>query len=314
AETAARTRASRSDCSVSAIRGHSRGHMDVAITGSTGLIGTALSSSLRSDGHRVRPIVRRSPSGPDELPMDNLDLSDVDAVVHLAGEGIAEKRWDDEQKRKIWDSRRDGTRAVADAVARSDRTTVLLSGSAVGYYGSRGDEILTEDAPAGEGFLADLCIEWEASTGAATGARVVHVRTGIVLTPRGGALSKLLPLFKLGLGGRMGSGKQWMSWITLEDEVRAITHLLTADVAGPVNLTAPNPVTNAELGKTLGRVLHRPSVLPTPAFGPRLLLGRELASSLLFDSQRVLPARLVVSGFAHEHPQLEGALRDMLNR
>lgn len=297
--------------------------MDIAITGSSGLIGSALASSLRSDGHRVRPIVRRAPSGPDEIAFDALrdtawgaaaTLNGIDAVVHLAGEGIAEKRWDDEQKRKIMDSRRDGTRVVAEAVGRSEGTRVLLSASAIGFYGNRGDEILTEDSPAGDGFLADVCVAWEQATEAAKGARVAHLRTGIVLSPRGGALKKLLPLFKLGVGGRMGSGKQWMSWITLEDEVRAITHLLSADVKGPVNLTAPNPATNAALTKTLGRVLHRPTAIPVPSFGPKLLLGKELAASLLNDSQRVMPERLVSSGFAHAHPQLEGALRALLGR
>jgi uncharacterized protein (TIGR01777 family) len=288
--------------------------MDIAITGSSGLIGTALASSLRSDGHRVRPIVRRAASGPDELAMDGLDLRDVDAVVHLAGEGIAEKRWNEAQKRKIRDSRVEGTTAVAQAVARSDRTTVLLSGSAIGFYGNRGDEILTEASPPGTGFLASLCVAWESATSAASGARIAHLRTGIVLTPRGGALRKLLPLFKLGVGGRMGTGKQWMSWITLEDHVRAITHLLTADVEGPVNLTAPNPATNATLSKTLGRVLHRPAVIPTPAFGPKLLLGAELADALLNDSQRVIPQRLVDSGFAFAHPQLESALQSLVGR
>lgn len=287
--------------------------MDVAITGSNGLIGSALAASLRSDGHRVRPVVRRAATGPDELSMEGLDLREVDAVVHLAGEGIGEKRWNDEQKRKIRDSRLEGTGVVAAAVARSERTTVLLSGSAVGYYGSRGDEVLTEASPAGTGFLAELCVDWEHATEVAeVGARVAHLRTGIVLTPQGGALRKLLPLFKLGVGGRMGSGRQWMSWITLDDHVRAVTHLLTADARGPVNLTAPNPATNAELSKTLGRVLHRPAVIPTPSFGPRLLLGRELADALLQDSQRVMPHRLTESGFGFAHPQLEDALRSLV--
>ncbi|MEA3018531.1 MAG: uncharacterized protein QOI47_55, partial [Actinomycetota bacterium] len=283
--------------------------LDIAITGSTGLIGSALAVSLRAGGHRVRPIVRRAAGAPDEISIDHLDLTGVDAVVNLGGEGIADKRWSDEQKHRIIDSRREGTRRIAEAIASTDRKPVLLSGSAIGYYGNRGDEVLTEASGSGSGFLTDVCLAWEAAAQPAidAGARVAFLRTGIVLAPHGGALGKLLPLFKLGLGGRMGSGRQWMSWITLDDEVAAITHLLTAEVSGPVNLTAPNPVTNAELGKTLGRVLHRPSVLPTPAFGPRLLLGRELAASLLFDSQRVVPARLVESGFAHEHPQLEGA-------
>ncbi|HEX4903907.1 MAG TPA: TIGR01777 family oxidoreductase [Acidimicrobiales bacterium] len=289
--------------------------MDIAITGSSGLIGSALATALRAEGHRVRPVVRRAPSGPDEIGMDGLDLTGVDAVVHLAGEGIAEKRWDDEQKRKILESRTIGTDVVARAVAAAG-VPVLLSGSAIGFYGDRGDDVLTEEAGPGDGFLPDLCVQWEAAAQPAVdaGARVAFLRTGIVLSPKGGALAKLLPLFKLGVGGRMGSGKQWVSWITLEDEVRAIQHLLTTDVRGPVNLTAPNPVTNAEQAKTLGRVLKRPSFLPTPSFGPKLVLGAELADTLLNDSQRVVPAVLQSSGFAHALPELEKALRALLGK
>lgn len=289
--------------------------MDIAITGSTGLIGSALAAALRAEGHRVRPVVRRTPSGPDEIGMDGLDLTGVDAVVHLAGEGIAEKRWDDEQKRKILDSRVDGTRAVAEAVAAAG-VPVLLSASGVHYYGDRGDDVLTEDDGPGHGFLPEVCVAWEAAAqpAVAAGARVAHLRTGVVLTPKGGALAKLLPLFRLGVGGRMGSGKQWVSWITLDDHVRATIHLLGTEVAGPVNLTAPNPVTNAQQAKTLGKVLKRPSFLPTPSFGPKLLLGRELADTLLNDSIRVMPKRLAESGFEHAHPELEGALRSLLGR
>lgn len=289
--------------------------MDIAITGSHGLIGSALSTSLRGAGHRVRPVVRSVATGPDEISMDALDLTGVDAVVHLAGEGIAEKRWTDEQKQKILDSRRVGTAKIAAAVVAA-KVPVLLSASAIGFYGNRGDELLTEDSGPGEGFLVDVCRTWEGAAQPAVdaGARVALLRTGIVLTPKGGALQKLLPLFKLGIGGRMGSGKQWVSWITLDDEVRAIRHLLDNDVAGPVNLTAPNPVTNEQEAKALGRVLRRPAVLPTPAFGPRLLLGRELADSLLEDSQRVLPKRLLDTGFEHQHPELEAALRSLLGK
>jgi uncharacterized protein (TIGR01777 family) len=279
--------------------------MEIAITGSHGLIGSTLASALRTEGHTIRPLPRTGP----------FDLGGVDAVVNLAGEPIGAKRWNPEQKRKILESRRDVTTQVAEAVAR-DGVPVLLSGSAIGFYGDRGDDILTEDSAAGAGFLPEVCLAWEAATRAAAdaGARVVHLRTGIVLTPRGGALQKLLPLFRLGVGGRMGSGKQWMSWIALEDEVAAIAHLLTADVSGPVNLTAPNPARNATLAKTLGRVLGRPAIVPTPAFGPRLVLGRELADTLLNDSQRVLPARLETSGVAFAQPQLEGALRSLLGK
>ena len=275
--------------------------MKVAITGSHGLIGGALAASLRAAGHEVEPVAR---SGP-------LSLVGVDAVVNLGGEPIAAKRWNDEQKRKIRDSRIDGTRRVVEAIER-DGVPLLLSGSAIGYYGDRGDEVLTESSGPGDDFLARLCVDWEAEATAASSARVVLLRTGIALSPSGGALKKLLPLFKLGLGGRMGSGKQWVSWIALHDHVRAMEHLLTSSVTGPVNLTAPNPVTNAEQAKTLGEVLHRPSFLPTPAFGPKLVLGGELASSLLSDSQRVIPQALLGDGFVFRSPTLESALRDLL--
>jgi uncharacterized protein (TIGR01777 family) len=288
--------------------------MDVAITGSSGLIGTALSEALRAAGHRVRPVVRRSASGPDEISMGALAFVGVDAVVNLAGAGIGDKRWNEARKRELVASRVETTQKVVAAVVR-DGVPVLLSGSAIGYYGSRGDEVLTESSGPGCGFLSDLCVEWEAAAlEAAPSARVALLRTGIALSPRGGALKKLLPLFKLGVGGRMGSGSQWVSWITVDDHVRATMHLLGTDVAGPVNLTAPNPVTNAEQAKTLGRVLGRPSVLPTPSFGPKLLLGSELADALLQDSQRVAPEVLLGDGFTFSHPTLEGALRALLKQ
>ncbi len=191
---------------------------------------------------------------------------------------------------------------------------MLLSASAIGYYGDRGDEILTEASPAGSGFLADLCQTWEAATGPAeqAGTRVAHLRSGIVLSVQGGALAKQLPLFRSGLGGRFGSGRQWQSWISIADEIGAIIYLLGAEVGGPVNLTAPNPVRSSEFAKTLGAVLHRPAVLPVPKLGPSLLLGRDLAENLLYQSQRVLPARLEASGFAFAHPSLDCALRSML--
>ncbi|HVM51665.1 MAG TPA: TIGR01777 family oxidoreductase [Acidimicrobiales bacterium] len=287
----------------------------VAITGSSGLIGTALGAALRSAGHRVRPVVRRAPAGPDEIAMDGLDLTGVDAVVHLAGEGIAEKRWTPEQKSRIRDSRLEGTAAVAAAVAAAG-VPVLLSGSGIHFYGDRGDDVLTEDEGPGTGFLPELCVEWEAATqpAADAGARVALLRTGIVLTPKGGALKKMLPLFKLGLGGRMGSGRQWVPWITLDDHVRATMHLLANDLRGPFNLVAPNPVRNQEQAKTIGRVLRRPAILPTPSFGPKLLLGSELAETLLDDSIRAVPHRLTESGFEPTHPTLESALRALLGR
>ena len=277
--------------------------MKVAITGSHGLIGSALSKALRAVGDEVVAVDRSQP----------IALDGVDAVVNLAGEPIAAKRWTPEQKRKIVDSRVDITTRVAEAVAR-DGVPVLLNGSAIGFYGDRGDEELTEASPAGTGFLTDVVEAWEAAAAPAAdaGARVVFLRTGIVQSTEDGALKKQLPLFKLGLGGRMGSGRQWLSWISIDDEVAAIRHLLTSDVRGPVNLTAPQPVRQADYAKTLARALHRPSFLPTPSFGPKLVLGGELADTLLNDSQRVLPSVLERDGFQFEHPDLSGALAALL--
>jgi len=296
--------------------------VEIALTGSSGLIGSALAARLRSEGHRVRSLVRRPPSGPDEVRWDpdagTIDaeaLGGIDGAVHLAGEPIAAKRWSAAQKDRIKRSRTDGTRLLATAMAALEpRPSVLLSGSAVGYYGDRGDAVVTEATPPGDGFLAGVVEAWEAAAQPAidAGIRTAFLRTGIVLSPDGGAMAKTLPLFKLGLGGPIGSGRQWWPWISLDDEVGAIVHLLTADVAGPVNLTAPNPVTNAGYTKALGRALHRPAVLPVPAFGPRLVLGRELADALLGDSLRVEPAGLVASGYAFRHAHLDDALASML--
>jgi uncharacterized protein (TIGR01777 family) len=293
----------------------------IAITGASGLIGSALRRRLEADGHVAVPMVRREP-GPGEIGwdpaagrLDPADLSGLDGVVNLAGAGIGDKRWTTQRKREIVESRTEGTRLLAEAMAAvDDRPPVLVSGSAIGYYGDRGDEVLTEASAPGEDFLAGLCREWETATAVAeaAGVRVAHVRTGIVLSRAGGALAKLLPLFRVGLGGRMGSGDQWMSWIALDDEVGAIAFLLTHDVSGPVNLTAPDPVTNAQLAKALGAALHRPAAVPVPAFGPRLVLGRELADSLLFVSQRVRPAVLQEAGYEFSHPLLAGALEHAL--
>ena len=279
--------------------------MKVAITGSHGLIGSALASSLEGGGHEVVRVGRSTP----------IDLTGVDAVVNLAGEPIAAKRWDDEQKRKIVQSRVDITERIVEAVLR-DGVPVHLSGSAVGFYGDRGDDALTEESSAGDGFLPEVVLAWEGAAAPAVdaGVRVAFLRTGIVQSPAGGALAKQLPLFKLGLGGRMGSGRQWQSWISIDDEVRAIEHLLTSDVHGAVNLVTPNPVTQGEFAKTLGRVLGRPTIVPTPSFGPRLLLGKELAEVLLEQSQRVLPTVLPASGFEFRHPDLETALRALLGK
>lgn len=300
--------------------------MRIGVTGSTGLIGTALSAHLSIAGHTVCPIVRRQPrSGSTEIAwapsdgeIDRASISELDAVVHLAGAGIGDKRWSDSYKRVLLDSRVDGTTLLATTLAElgSDGPQVLISSSAIGFYGDRGEESLDETSSAGTGFLSEVCQVWETSTAAAesAGIRVVHIRTGIVLSADGGALRKMLPLFKLALGGRFGTGRQWMSWISIGDQVRAIEHLLTSSVSGPVNLTAPAPVRNADFAKTLGRVLHRPAVLPVPSFGPKLLLGSELANALLFDGQRVLPSVLEGDGFRFGDPELESALRSVLGR
>ncbi len=295
----------------------------IAITGSHGLVGSALVSRLRSDRHEVIPIVRSSARAgeigwdPVGGTLDPADLGGIDAVVNLAGAGIGDKRWTDDYKRVVLESRTKGTALLAEAIAATEGgPAVLLSGSAVGFYGDRGDEELDERSGPGTGFLAEVARAWEASTAAAeeAGRRVVHLRTGIVLAPKGGALERMLPLFKLGLGGRFGSGQQWMSWIALDDEVGAIAHLLSSDVRGAVNLTAPTPVRNAELADELGDVLHRPTVLPVPSFGPKLLLGGERADALLFGSQRVLPAVLQADGYRFRYPTLEPALHALLAR
>lgn len=299
--------------------------MRVAVTGSSGLIGSALVASLRGDDHEVVRVVRRSSGGdgptvawdPEHGTIEAAGLEGVDAVVHLAGAGIGDERWSDDRKRVILESRTNGTALLARTLARLDSPpAVLLSGSAVGYYGDRGDEVCTEASPAGTGFLAEVCAAWEAAAAPAVGAgiRTAFLRTGIVQTAAGGALKKTMPLFKLGLGGRFGGGKQWWSWISLADEVGAIRHLLDHDVSGPVNLTAPTPVTNAIYTATLGRVLGRPTVLPVPSFGPKLLLGAEGAQAMLLDGQRVLPSVLEGAGYRFRHPGLEAALRAELGK
>ena len=295
--------------------------MRVAVTGSHGLIGSALLDHLAAHGHDAVRIVRSEPAAgeigwdPASGRLDPAALAGVDAVVNLAGAGIGDHRWTEDYKRKVRESRTVGTSVLAEAIAASDEgPNVLLSGSAVGYYGDRGDEVLDETSAPGDGFLASVARDWEAATAPAdaAGARVVHLRTGIVLAEEGGALAKMLPMFRLGLGGRFGSGRQWMSWISIEDEAEAIIHLLTSDVAGPVNLTAPEPVTNAQLADTIGDVLRRPTVVPVPSFGPKLLLGGERAGALLLEGQRVLPRVLQADGYEFTHPTLERALRAVI--
>jgi uncharacterized protein (TIGR01777 family) len=292
------------------------------VSGAGGLIGSALVPSLESDGHTVRRLVRGRAEGhdvswdPSGGTIDADALQGTDAVVHLAGEGIAKRRWSDEQKARIRDSRVRGTSLLSESLAKLPTPPqVMVSGSAIGYYGDRGEEELTEDNPPGDDFLAEVCVEWEAATEPAeqVGVRVVHIRTGIVLAPGGGSLKRQVRIFKLGLGGRIGSGRQYVSWISLDDEIGAIRHLLdTATARGPHNLVSPGTVTNAELTRTLARVLHRPAVIPVPAVALDVVLGEGLARSLALASQRVVPQRLLEADYEFRHPDLEGALRHIL--
>ena len=289
--------------------------MRIGITGASGLIGSALAPALRTDGHDVVRFVRGAAAGGDERPWDGRRLDpahveDLDAVVHLAGAGVADKRWTTHREAVVLGSRVEGTTAVAQALAAAGGDKVLLSASGIGWYGDTGDRVTDETGPAGEGFLAQVCREWEAATAPAeaAGARVAHLRTGIVLTGRGGALGPQLPIFKLGLGAPLGSGRQWTSWISLHDEVAAIRHLLTADVAGPVNLVGPAPVTNKEFTKALGRALHRPTLpVRVPGFALEAALGQFAREGVLIG-QRLVPAVLERSGFRFAHPDVEAAL------
>ncbi|MDT0549428.1 MULTISPECIES: TIGR01777 family oxidoreductase [Streptomyces] len=295
--------------------------MRIAITGSSGLIGTALVRSLRADGHEVVRLVRRPPRAADEVRwepkrqwVDTEGLAGCAAVVHLAGAGIGDRRWTDAYKKELRDSRVLGTAAIAEAVASLDTPPrVLVSGSAIGIYGDTGERAVDESAPPGEGFLAGLCQEWEEAAGAAqdAGVRTVFARTGLVVAGEGGAWGRLFPLFRLGLGGRMGSGRQYWSFIALDDHIAALRHILTTEgLAGPVNLTAPEPVTNREVTAAMGRVLGRPTLLSVPAPALRLALG-ELSSDVL-GSVRAVPRRLLDSGFTFAHPGIEEALRAAL--
>ena len=303
--------------------------MRVLIAGSSGVIGGALAETLIGRGDDVVRLLRPQSPG-DGVPWDPaagaVEASAVegfDAVVNLAGRSIGAKRWTVAEKHKIWDSRVDSTRLLADTIAALQHPpAVVVNASAVGYYGDGAGSILTEASTAGSGFLAELCVAWEAATAPAAqaGIRVANLRSGIVLSVAGGALGRLLAPFgprwvspfRWGLGGPVGGGGQWWSWISLGDEVRAILHLLDTEVAGPVNLVAPNPVTNRDFTRALGRVLRRPAFLPVPGFALRLLLGSELADALVLEGQRVTPGVLLDSGFEFEHPNIDDGLRAAL--
>jgi hypothetical protein len=297
--------------------------MQVAISGASGLIGSALAESLRADDHVVRPLVRADSADPQAIrwdPMagtiDAASLEGVDAVVHLAGAGIGDHRWTAAYKQTLLESRTKGTGLIARTLAELDQPPrVFICGSAVGFYGDAGDQVVNESSPAGEGFLADLVVAWEqaAAPAQAAGIRTVLARSGIVLTRRGGSLRKMLLLFRLGLGGPFGSGKQWISWITLTDEIAALRLLIDReDIAGPVNLAAPEAVTNKAFSRALGRALHRPAVVPTPRFGPALILGREFVDQVLFVSQRVEPAVLIKAGYDFVHPDIDRGMQGAL--
>ncbi|MFG3122882.1 TIGR01777 family oxidoreductase [Streptomyces sp. NPDC048208] len=290
----------------------------IAVAGASGLIGSALVRSLTDDGHQVVRLVRREPQGPDEVRwdpeeqyVDAAGLSGCDAVVNLAGAGIGDKRWTPEYKRVIRDSRVLGTTALAEAAASlPEPPRVFVNGSAIGFYGDTGDRIVDEDAPPGEGFLPSVCEEWEAAAAPVreAGVRTVFARTGLVVASGGGAWARMFPLFKAGLGGRLGDGRQYWSYIALHDEVAAIRHLLDRDdLSGPFNLTAPHPLTNQEVTEAMGRVLHRPTPFPVPAAVLRTVLG-EMAGDVL-SSQRVVPKRLSESGFQFAFPGIEDTIR-----
>jgi len=287
----------------------------IAMTGASGLLGRALTAHWRRAGHDVRALVRGADWDPEAGTMRPDALGGAGAVVHLAGESVAGRRWNAAQKHRIVHSRVAGTRAVAAAVAAATPPRpVLLCASATGYYGDRGDDVLDESSPPGRGFLAESCVAWEQAADAAraAGARVVHLRLGLVLTRDGGALERMLPPFRMGVGGRLGHGRQWMSWVALVDVVGAFDRALhDAAIAGAVNVVAPHPLRNAEFTRVLARVLRRPAVLRIPAFALRVLFG-EMGEVLLLESARVAPARLAAAGFQFTRPHLEPALREAL--
>ena len=298
--------------------------MNILVSGSSGLVGQALYPMLKKHGYEMIKLLRRPQShrkrhaywNTETGEIDTGKLDDIKGVVHLAGVGVAERRWSTKQKKLIYDSRVDGTEQVCRAVASLPRKPdFMLVASAIGYYGNQGDTLLEEDAPSGEGFLAQTVIDWEAAAQPAldAGIRVVHLRIGLVLSREGGALQKMLPAFKTGVAGPLGRGQQYLSWITLHDLIRAILFLMERDdLKGPFNLTAPYPVTNKVFTKELGRVLKRPTILPAPAFALRLALGKEMADEMLLSSIRAIPRRLDSAGFIFNHPTIEVGLKSVV--
>jgi TIGR01777 family protein len=299
--------------------------MKILISGAGGLVGSHLIPVLKEKGHEIFRLVRKIPETPDEIRWDaqkgfskseKARLEGFDAVVHLAGDNVASEKWSAEKKRKIRESREIGTRVLVEALGETENPPkIFVSASAIGFYGDRRDEVLTEESPKGEGFFPEVCDAWEkeARKAEAFGARVVNPRIGIVLAKDEGALAKMLLPFKLGVGGVIGSGKQWMSWIGIEDLIRIFVFALeNENLRGVYNATAPNPVTNEEFTKTLGRVLRRPTVLPLPEFAVKLLFG-EMGETLLLEGCRVLPERLMKAGFEFKHADLETSLRAVLD-
>jgi len=290
----------------------------IAVTGSSGLIGSALVGHLKSEGHTVQRLVRRAPVSSDEIQWDPKTgfvdieaLRGVDAIIHLAGVGVSDKRWSKRFKSEILNSRLLGTTAIANAVAEV-KPQVFISASAIGWYGDSGNRAVVETDSVGHDFLAAVCREWEGAADLAGAVRTVKLRTGLVLDPTGGALGRMLPLFRFGLGGKLGSGKQWWSWITLHDVVRAITFALENDISGPVNLTSPNPVTNQEFTAALARALNRPALFPAPAIALKIALGG--FSSEVLGSKKVMPTALTTAGFQWDYPHISTALQVLVEQ
>ena len=288
----------------------------IAISGSSGLIGTALVGHLKSEGHTVQRLVRRAPVASDEVQwdpqtgfVDLAPLSGVDAIIHLAGAGVGDKRWTKKFKSEILNSRLLGTTAIAKAVAEL-KPQVFISASAIGWYGESGNRAVVETDRVGDDFLAAVCREWEGAADLAGDVRIVKIRTGLVLDPTGGALGKMLPLFRLGFGGKLGSGKQCWSWITLHDQIRAIVFALENPISGAVNVTSPNPVTNQEFTSALARALHRPALFPAPAFALKIALGG--FSSEVLGSKKVIPHVLQEAGFTWDYPHITEALNQLV--